>query len=484
MTATTRGTRPSFLTEGRAAFPEGFVWGASTASYQIEGAVRDDGRGPSVWDTFSRTPGKVASGHTGDVACDHYHRYAEDVRLMAGLGLGAYRFSISWPRVRPDGVGPVNTRGLDFYDRLVDELAAAGITPYATLYHWDLPQALEDRGGWTSRDTAHRLAEYAEVVHARLGDRVRHWTTLNEPWIQAFLGYGSGVHAPGRTDARSALLASHHFVLAHGLAAQALRAAGAQEVMLVVNSSLVVTPEQMLDPGAPVSEADGEAVGRANALMHRQILDPVLLGEYPAEVLAVLERHGGLGHIHDGDLKDAHQPADVIGVNYYNPCVVRSAPGEPADAAWPGGEDIAFPAVQAPKTAMGWPIVPEGLSRLLLQFSRDYPGTRLMVTENGAAFDDVVTPGAPGEPGEPGDRVHDADRTAYLESHLRAVHAAIEGGADVRGYLVWSLLDNFEWAEGYDRRFGIVRVDFATQRRLLKDSGIWYRDVIRENGLT
>ncbi|MGW4640224.1 GH1 family beta-glucosidase [Sphaerisporangium sp. NPDC004334] len=476
MTVTSRGTLASHSTQGRAVFPEGFVWGAATAAYQIEGAVRDDGRGPSVWDTFSRTPGKVASGHTGDVACDHYHRYAEDVRLMADLGLGAYRFSVSWPRVQPDGAGPVNTRGLDFYDRLVDELVAAGITPYVTLYHWDLPQALEDRGGWTSRDTAHRLAEYAEVVHARLGDRVRHWTTLNEPWVQAFLGYGNGVHAPGRTDARSALLASHHFVLAHGLATQALRSAGAREIMLVVNSSLVVTPEGMLDPDAPVSEADAEAVTRANAMLHRQILDPVLLGEYPAEMLEILERHGGAGHIHDGDLKEAHQPTDVIGVNYYNPCVVRSKRGEPADAAWPGSEDIAFPGVEAPKTAMGWPIVPETLSRLLLQLSHDYPGTALMVTENGAAFEDVVTAGASG------DRVHDAERTAYIDAHLRAVHAAIEGGADVRGYLVWSLLDNFEWAEGYHRRFGIVHVDFATQRRLVKDSGIYYREVIRENG--
>ncbi|WP_248963367.1 GH1 family beta-glucosidase [Sphaerisporangium perillae] len=477
MTVTTRGTLPSYLTEGRAVFPEGFIWGAATASYQIEGAVRDGGRGPSVWDTFSRTPGKVASGHTGDVACDHYHRYAEDVRLMAGLGLGAYRFSISWPRVQPDGSGPVNTRGLDFYDRLVDELGDAGITPYVTLYHWDLPQTLEDRGGWTSRDTAYRLAEYAEVVHGRLGDRVRNWTTLNEPWVQAFLGYGSGVHAPGRTDARSALLASHHFVLAHGLATQALRAAGAQEIMLVINSSPVMTPEQVQDPAAEVSQADAEAVHRVDCLLNRQILDPVLRGEYPAEVLEIVERHAGLGHIHDDDLRAINQPTDLIGVNYYNPCVVRSSPGEPADSAWPGSEGIAFPRLEVPKTAMGWPIVPAGLSRLLLRLSQDYPEVGLMVTENGAAFEDVVTEA------EPGGRVHDADRTAYLESHLRAAHAAVEGGADLRGYLVWSLLDNFEWAEGYHRRFGIVHVDFATQRRLLKDSAMWYRGVIEENGL-
>ncbi|MCW2882341.1 MAG: Beta-glucosidase [Sphaerisporangium sp.] len=477
MTVTTRGTLPSYLTEGRAVFPEGFIWGAATASYQIEGAARDGGRGPSVWDTFSRTPGKVAFGHTGDVACDHYYRYADDVRLMTDLGLGAYRFSVSWPRVQPDGAGPINTRGLDFYDRLVDELGAAGITPYVTLYHWDLPQALEDRGGWTSRDTAYRLAEYAEAVHARLGDRVRHWTTLNEPWVQAFLGYGSGVHAPGRKDAGSALLAAHHFVLGHGLATQVLRSAGAEEIMLVINSSPVVTPAQGNDPSAKISEADAEAVNRVDCLLNRQILDPVLRGSYPAEVLKIVERHIGLDHIHDDDLANIHQRTDVIGVNYYNPCVVQSSPGEPANPAWPGSEDILFPVLDAPKTVMDWPIVPTGLSRLLLRLSHDYPEVGLMVTENGAAFDDVVTKG------DSGDRVHDADRTAYLDAHLRAVHAAIEGGADLRGYLVWSLLDNFEWAEGYYRRFGIVHVDFATQRRLLKDSAMWYRDVIRENGL-
>ncbi|MDH2427178.1 GH1 family beta-glucosidase [Sphaerisporangium sp. TRM90804] len=476
MTVTTRGTLPSYLTEGRAVFPEGFVWGAATASYQIEGAARDDGRGVSIWDRFSHTPGKVAGGHTGDVACDHYHRYADDVRMMTDLGLAAYRFSVSWPRVQPDGAGPINPRGLDFYDRLVDELGTAGITPYVTLYHWDLPQALEDRGGWTSRDTAYRLAEYAQAVHARLGDRVRHWTTLNEPWVAAFLGYGTGVHAPGRTDAASALQASHHFLLAHGLATQALRSAGVDEVMLVINSSPVLTPAQVADPAAEISEADAEAVNRVDALLNRQILDPVLRGRYPDEVLKIVERHGGLDHIHDGDLREINQRLDLIGVNYYNPCAVRSGPGEPANPAFPGTEDVEFATLDVPATAMGWPIHPAGLSQLLVRLSQDYPEVGLMVTENGAAFDDAVTKA------EGGDRVHDADRTAYLNSHLRAVHAAIEAGADLRGYLVWSLLDNFEWAEGYHRRFGIVHVDFATQRRVLKDSARFYRDVIKENG--
>ncbi|WP_221475418.1 GH1 family beta-glucosidase [Sphaerisporangium rubeum] len=477
MTVTSRGTLPSYLTEGPAVFPEGFVWGAATASYQIEGAAQEDGRGVSVWDTFSHTPGKVASGHTGDVACDHYHRYPEDVALIADLGLEAYRFSVAWPRIQADGAGPVNPLGLDFYDRLVDALLARGVTPYTTLYHWDLPQALEDQGGWTARDTAYRFAEYAAAVHARLGDRVTHWTTLNEPWVTAFLGYGTGVHAPGRTGAAPALRAAHHFLLGHGLAAQALRSAGAREVMLVVNSSPVITPEQVADPAAAMSEADAEAVHRVDCLLNRQFLDPVQRGAYPEEVLRIAERHAGLGHIHDTDLRDIHQPADVIGVNYYNPCVVRSGPGRPANLAFPGTEDIEFADAGVPTTQMGWPIVPTGLSRMLARLSADYPEAGLMVTENGAAFPDTVTED------ETGPRVHDTDRVAYLDTHLRAVHAAVSAGADVRGYLVWSLLDNFEWAEGYHRRFGIVHVDFATQRRTLKDSGLWYRDVVRENGV-
>ncbi|MGV9775140.1 GH1 family beta-glucosidase [Streptosporangium sp. NPDC003464] len=467
------GIRGAVLTEGRADFPRGFVWGAATASYQIEGAVKEDGRLPSIWDTFSGTPGKVAGGDTGDVACEHYFHYADDVRLMSELGLGAYRFSVAWPRVQPDGTGRINPRGLDFYSRLVDRLLEAGITPYATLYHWDLPQALEDAGGWPERDTAHRFADYARAVHGRLGDRVQHWTTLNEPWVAAFLGYGNGVHAPGRRDPAAALRAAHHLLLGHGLAAQVLRAGGAEEIMLVLNLAPVITPAQVNDPAAVPSPADAEAVRRIDALLTRQFLDPALRGEYPAELLAIAERNGGLAHIRDGDLGTVNQPIETIGINYYNPCVVESGPGEAADAAWPGSEDVRFRTVDVPVTAMGWPIVPNGLSRLLLRLADDYPGVGLVVTENGAAFDDVVEDG----------RVHDAGRTGYLDGHLRAVHAAIAEGADVRGYLVWSLLDNFEWAEGYRRRFGIVHVDFATQRRLLKDSALWYREVIKRNGL-
>ncbi|GAA3314817.1 GH1 family beta-glucosidase [Nonomuraea dietziae] len=467
MTITTMETR------GTVVFPENFVWGAATASYQIEGAAKADGRGPSIWDTFSATPGKVREGDTGEVACDHYHRYRDDVALMKDLGLNAYRFSVAWPRIQPTGSGAANQAGLAFYDRLVDTLLEAGIAPYVTLYHWDLPQALEDLGGWTSRDTSYRFADYAAIMYDRLGDRVSHWTTLNEPWVSAFLGYGNGVHAPGRTSAHDALRAAHHLLLGHGLAASALRSAGAEEIMLVVNSAPVLTPAQVNDPSAAVSEADAAATQRAHALLTRQFLDPALLGRYPEEVLEAAERNGGTAHVLDGDMEIINAPIDLVGINYYNPCVVEDGPGLPADAAWPGSEGVRFATVEAPVTAMGWPIVPSGLSRLLVRLSQDYPRVGLMVTENGAAFDDVVEDG----------RVHDDARLAYLEGHLRAAHEAIEAGADLRGYLVWSLLDNFEWAEGYGRRFGVVHVDYTTQARTLKDSALWYRNVISRNGL-
>jgi beta-galactosidase len=468
MTATTVASRGRVLT-----FPEGFVWGAATAAYQIEGGASQDGRGPSIWDAFCRTPGRVADGHTGEVACDHYNRYRDDVRLMRQLGLAAYRFSVAWSRVQPDGAGPVNAAGLDFYERLVDTLLDAGISPYATLYHWDLPQALEERGGWTSRDTAYRFAEFAQAVHDRIGDRVGTWLTINEPWVAAFLGYGIGVHAPGRASHADAFVASHHMLLAHGLAARALREAGAEKIALTLNLAPVMTVGQVDDPELVLSAADAEAVNRIDCLLNRQFLDPALRGEYPGEVLAIVDRVAGLDHIRGGDLRIINQPLDLLGINYYTPCVVRADPGEPANDAYPGSEGVAFSGAQGPTTAMGWPIVPTALTRLLVRLSRDYPEVGLVVTENGAAFEDVVN----------GNRVPDPDRTAFIESHLRAAHAAIAEGADLRGYLVWSFLDNFEWAEGYHKRFGIVRVDFRSQRRLPKDSALWYRDVIRRNGL-
>ncbi|WP_338742760.1 GH1 family beta-glucosidase [Actinomadura luteofluorescens] len=454
-------TRTDTGASGRTlAFPPGFVWGAATAAYQIEGATGDDGRGPSIWDVFSTRPGAVAGGHTGEVACDHYRRYAADVALMAGLGLPAYRFSIAWPRVQPDGSGPVNPRGLDFYDRLVDELLAHGIDPYATLYHWDLPQALEERGGWADRSTALRFADYASAVHERLGDRVTAWTTLNEPWVAAFLGYASGLHAPGRRDPAAAFRAAHHLLLAHGLGTSALRADGAPQICLTLNLS-------------PVMGTDADAVRLVDGLVNRQFLDPVLTGALPSDVRAIVERHGGLSHIVDGDDDAIAQPIDLLGVNYYNPTYVAAVPGAPADPAHPGSEGIAFLPARGVTTEMGWPIEPTGLTALLTRLSRDHPRVPLVVTENGAAF--------PDEPD--GDRVADADRMAYLSGHLSAAHAAIEAGADLRGYFVWSLLDNFEWAEGYRRRFGIVYVDYASQRRIVKDSALWFRDVIRRNGV-
>ncbi|MBB6554286.1 GH1 family beta-glucosidase [Nonomuraea rubra] len=445
-------------------FPEGFVWGVSTSAFQIEGATTADGRLPSIWDGFSADRAE---------ACDHYHRYPEDVRLMKELGMAAYRFSVSWARIFPEGHGKPNAAGLDFYDRLLDELAGAGITPYATLYHWDLPQALEDRGGWPARDTAVRFAEYAAAVHERLGDRVDTWFTLNEPWVAAFLGYGSGIHAPGRKSPADAFRAAHHMLLGHGLAAQALRAAGAEKVGIVLNISPVMTPAQVSDFGRELSEEDAAAVARIDALANRQFLEPALRGAYPAELLPVIERHAGLDHVHDGDLETIAQPVDLLGVNYYTPLVVQAQPSEPADAAYPGSEGILFCTIPTAVTAMGWPIVPNGLSLLLGSISRDYPGLDLMVTENGADFVDVVT----------GDGIHDVERISFIEEHLRALRAAIDDGARVRGYLVWTLLDNLEWADGYQRKFGLVHVDFATQRRRMKDSALWYRDVIARNGL-
>ncbi|MFB6393137.1 GH1 family beta-glucosidase [Polymorphospora lycopeni] len=448
-------------------FPEGFVWGAATAAYQIEGAARDDGRGPSIWDTFSRTPGKVHAGHTGDVACDHYHRYRDDVALMAELGLASYRFSVAWPRIQPDGSGPVNPRGLDFYDRLVDELLGRGIDPIVTLYHWDLPQPLEDRGGWTNRETAEHFAGYATAVYGRLADRVRTWTTLNEPWCSAYLGYGNGVHAPGRQDPAAAFAAVHHLLLAHGLGAQALRAAGATTVGITVNPAAVV-------PADPDSAADQRAVRLVDGLHNRIFLDPLLRGGYPADVLEHVARFTDLDFLRDGDEQIIGGPVDLLGINYYAPTYVAARPGAPGgDGAYPGTEGIEFLPPVGPLTDMGWMIEPSGLTALLERIGRDYPGVPLFVTENGAAFPDRPE----------GDRVPDPDRIGYLDGHLRAAHEAIARGVDLRGYLVWSLLDNFEWAEGYDKRFGIVHVDYLSQRRTPKDSARWFQEVIRRNGL-
>ncbi|MEV6816770.1 GH1 family beta-glucosidase [Micromonospora sp. NPDC051296] len=452
-------------------FPDNFLWGAATAAYQIEGAARDDGRGESIWDTFSRTPGKVHAGHTGDVACDHYHRYADDVALMAELGLQAYRFSVSWPRIQPDGTGPVNPRGLDFYDRLTDALLGRGIDPIITLYHWDLPQTLQDRGGWTARDTAEHFATYASAVYARLGDRIGTWTTLNEPWCSAYLGYGNGVHAPGVQDPGAAFTAVHHLLLAHGLAAQALRAGGAGRVGITLNPADV-------RPADANSAADAAAVRLVDGLHNRIFLDPLLVGGYPDDVREHIARIVEPTFVQDGDEKIIAAPIDLLGVNFYAPTYVAGRPdGAGGGGAYPGTEGaVEFLPPVGPLTDMGWMIEPAGLTRLLERIATDYPAVPLLITENGAAFPDKTAADVTSP-------LPDADRIAYLDGHLRAAHEAIARGVDLRGYLVWSLLDNFEWAEGYRKRFGIVHVDYLTQRRTPKSSARWYQEVISRNGL-
>jgi beta-glucosidase len=462
------------LRAGRLAFPPGFVWGTATAAYQIEGAAREDGRISSIWDTFSHTPGLVANGDTGDVAADHYHRYAEDVALMSDLGVSAYRFSAAWPRI---GVSSVNRAGVDFYSRLVDELLGAGIKPILTLYHWDLPQVLQDAGGWTNRDTALRFAEYASVLASALGDRVPMWTTLNEPWCSSFLGYGSGAHAPGHTDGASALTAVHHLLLAHGLATSAMRA------VLPPTAEIAIT----LNPAVarPVSDSpeDIAAARKVDGLQNRIWTEPLFNGVYPEDVREFTAGVTDWSYVHEGDLEIISEPLDLLGVNYYNPIRVAhyDGAGERARAdghgkgsgtAWPGCDDVQFLDAPGRHTEMGWPIDASGLHELLVRLSNDY-GMPMMVTENGAAFRDSVS--ADGQ-------VHDPERVEYLQDHLAAVHAAISDGIDVRGYMVWSLLDNFEWAYGYEKRFGITYVDFETQQRILKDSGRFYQDVARNNG--
>jgi beta-glucosidase len=463
-------------------FPDGFVWGSATAAYQIEGAVGEDGRGPSIWDTFSHTPGTVLGGDTGDVACDHYHRVDEDVALMRDIGLQAYRFSVAWPRVVPTGSGAVNTAGLDFYDRLVDRLLDAGIAPVATLYHWDLPQPLEDAGGWRNRDTTDRFAEYAFLVAEALGDRLHTLTTLNEPWVSAFLGHAVGVHAPGLRDTAAALTAVHHLLLAHGRAVAAARAAGVGRVSITLNLACVRPDSQ--------SEADREAAREADGLANRIFLDPLLRGQYPEDVRADTAGVTDWGFVQDGDLEAISAPLDVLGINYYSPTYVAAATPElraraqrrtdtdpsasPAPMPYPGSDRVVQVPGEGPRTAMNWLIDPGSFADLLTRVHRDYRGIPLMITENGAAFDD--------RPGPDG-AVDDQDRIAYLRGHIGAVREAMEQGADIRGYFVWSLLDNFEWAFGYSKRFGIVRVDYDTLARTPKASAQWYSSVIRANGL-
>ncbi|MEU9131085.1 GH1 family beta-glucosidase [Kitasatospora sp. NPDC048540] len=458
-------------------FPPGFVWGAATAAYQVEGAAAEGGRTPSIWDTFSHTPGRTVNGDTGDRAVDHLHRFREDVRLMAGLGLTSYRFSLSWPRIQPTGRGPALERGLDFYRALADELLAHGITPAATLYHWDLPQHLEDRGGWPVRDTAYRFAEYAALAAEALGDRVPTWITLNEPWCSAFLGYGSGVHAPGRTDPVDALRAAHHLNLGHGLAVDALRGALPAAARIAVSLNLhAVRPLE----GRP---EDLDAARRIDAVGNRIFTGPMLHGGYPEDLLADTAHLTDWEFVRAGDPARIARPIDLLGLNYYTPTVVSAAPhtagaarhdghGVSEHSPWPGADRVAFHPAPGEVTAMGWPVEPGALSELLLALHREH-GLPLLVTENGAAYEDVVGPDG---------TVQDPERIAYLRGHLAAVADAVEGGADVRGYYLWSLLDNFEWSYGYGKRFGIVHVDYPTLARTPKASAHWYAEAIRRGG--
>lgn len=436
------------------ALPHDFLWGTATSAYQIEGAVAEDGRSPSIWDTFSHTPGKIAGDDHGDVACDHYHRWREDIGLMKRLGTNAYRLSIAWPRVMPGGDGPVNAKGLAFYDDLIDGLLEAGITPSVTLYHWDLPQALQDRGGWPVRDTAEHFAAYASVTADRLGDRVHHWTTLNEPLCSAWIGHLDGVMAPGLTDLTAAVRASYHLLLGHGLATQAIRAAApGAEVGIVNNLSTVHAATDRPEDLAAARRMDGHT--------NRWWLDPVHGRGFPADMREV---YGVELPEHPGDLETIAAPLDWLGLNYYFPVTIADAPTAPA----PHAHSVRRPDV--PRTGMDWEIDPTGIEILLLRLTDEYGARKLYVTENGSSYPDAMRPDG---------TVDDSERQDYLIQHLAACASAARKGAPLAGYFAWSLLDNFEWAYGYDKRFGLVHVDYRTQARTIKGTGHRYAEIIR-----
>ena len=439
-------------------FPPGFIWGAATSAYQVEGAAGEDGRGSSVWDDFAATPGKTYRGETGAVAADHYHHVEEDTDLMVRLGLGAYRFSIAWPRILPAGDGAINQAGLDFYDRLVDALLAKGIEPFPTLYHWDLPSPLQRNGGWVNRATAHAFADFAEIVVRRLGDRVTTWTTLNEPWVNAYLGYATGVHAPGVTNRQAAIDAAHHLLLGHGLAVPRIRAHLPPTSQVGITLSLV-----------PVYGADERAETERDARLADEFnngwfLDPLYRGAYPDQFFEHMELNPP--PVQAGDLQAISVPMDFLGVNNYFRLLVRGAQTRPLADRY----EVVSPVPNACYTDMGWEIYPNGLRDLLINVSRKYPVRTLYVTENGAGFPDHW---------DGGDTVGDPRRVDFLRTHITACAEAIEQGAPLRGYFVWSLLDNFEWAEGLAKRFGVVYVDFPTQRRVIKESGHWYAALLK-----
>ncbi len=447
-------------------FPDGFVWGAATSAYQIEGAWNEDGKGESIWDRYSHTPGRIENGDTGDIACDHYHRWLEDIALMKEIGLQSYRFSTAWARILPEGRGPVNQKGIDFYSRLVDGLLEAGIQPFIALYHWDLPQALQDEGGWPVRSTAEAFETYADVITRALGDRVKHWATHNEPTCAGLLGYQQGLHAPGIQDWGRALPAVHHLLLSHGLGVQAVRAnVPAGEVGMIIDP-IPAEP-------ATTSSADYDAYRWFDGSHNRWFLDPLFGRQYPADILEDHRRRGRLPHgkpvyLQDGDYETIAARTDFIGLNYYRRAVIDIQ--EPDTAANP----LPTSTPADGYTEMGWEIYSQGLYELIMNIYTEYRPTKIYISENGASFSDGPTPDG---------RVHDDRRIRYLHDHIHAIQRAIQGGAPLAGYFVWSLLDNFEWSRGFSQRFGIVYVDFESQLRLPKDSAVWYSRVIAQNGL-
>lgn len=459
-------------------FPKDFAWGTATAAYQIEGAVQEDGRGSSIWDTYVRQPGAILNGDNADIADDHYHRYGEDAALMGWLGAPYYRFSIAWPRIVPEGSGKLNQPGLDFYKRLLDSLEENDVKPWVTLYHWDLPQTLQDRGGWANRDTALRFADYAAAVHDALSDRISDWTTLNEPFCSAFYGYASGTQAPGIKNPRQALAAGHHLLLGHGLAAARIRSQDpASQVGITLN----------LSPTLPASEspADHAAARRIDARKNRFFLDPLFKGSYPEDMLEEVSHLGFADVVQDGDLNLVSAPLDFLGANYYRRFVVRAASAE--DQGTPivvddeapsagteatpyvGCEDVEFVPSGLPRSTMGWEVDPEGLHQLLTRLPRDYQVPPLYITENGMALYD--------EPNDAGE-IDDQERIKFMQAHLRAAHQALEDGVDLRGYFAWSLLDNFEWSLGLEKRFGLIHVDYKSQARTPKASAHWYKALV------
>lgn len=439
----------------RSDFPSDFRWGCSTSSYQIEGGAHEDGRGESIWDRFCATPGRIRDGSNGNVACDHFHRWPQDLDLARSLGVNAYRFSIAWPRIFPQGRGVALAKGLDFYSRLVDGMLERGLEPWATLYHWDLPQALQDEGGWVSRSTVDAFVAYADVVTRRLGDRVKHWITHNEPWCTAFLGNLYGNHAPGICDHRASLQVCHHLMVSHGHAVEVVR-------RNVAHAEVGITLS--LHPIVPASDSaeDQAAAIRHDGTRNRWFLDPLFGRGYPADVIAMMGEDAP--KVHDGDLQVIATPTDFLGVNYYFPEVVANAPGE----------GVTHSRIMEPhgveRTAFGWQVSPEGMVSLLKRVHEDYAPERIFLTENGSTWDDVVLPDG---------RIEDTQRVSYLSRHLQAAQQALSLGVPLKGYFYWSLLDNFEWAEGYTRRFGLAYVDYTTQRRTLKASGHWYADFLK-----